>query len=59
VRDEPIACTPEDAFQCFMRTGMDALSLGPFLLEKLDGPGSQGSGNGPSSAEPNSPRGKD
>jgi carbamoyltransferase len=59
VRDEPIVCTPEDAFQCFMRTGMDALSLGPFLLEKLDGLGSQDAGKRPSSAEPDSPRGKD
>ena len=34
VRDEPIVCTPEDAFRCFMRTGMDYLVLGPFLLDK-------------------------
>ena len=59
VRDEPIVCTPQDAFQCFMRTGMDALSLGPFLLEKLDSTGSQGARKGPSSAEPNPSRGKD
>jgi carbamoyltransferase len=54
VRDEPIVCTPEDALQCFMRTGMDALSLGPFLLEKLDGPGWQGAEKGPGSPDPNS-----
>lgn len=34
VRDEPIVCTPADAFQCFMRTEMDALAIGSFLLEK-------------------------
>jgi len=35
VRGEPIVCTPADAYQCFMRTHIDALALGPFLLEKL------------------------
>lgn len=59
VRDEPIVCTPEDAFQCFMRTGMDALSVGPFLLEKRDRPEQHGGGNRPSAAETHSPRGKD
>lgn len=34
VRGEPIVCTPEDAYRCFMRTEMDALVLGPFILEK-------------------------
>ncbi|MFP7755207.1 carbamoyltransferase [Thermodesulfobacteriota bacterium B35] len=34
VRGEPIVCTPEDAYRCFMRTGMDTLVLGRFLLEK-------------------------
>jgi carbamoyltransferase len=34
VRGEPPVCTPEDAFRCFMRTGMDYLVLGNFLLEK-------------------------
>lgn len=34
VRGEPIVCTPEDAYRCFMRTEMDYLCLGPFLLEK-------------------------
>lgn len=34
VRGEPIVCTPEDAFRCFMRTDMDFLVLGNFLLEK-------------------------
>lgn len=34
VRGEPIVCTPEDAYRCFMRTHLDFLVLGPFLLEK-------------------------
>jgi carbamoyltransferase len=34
VRGEPIICTPEDAYRCFMRTEMDYLVLGPFLLDK-------------------------
>ena len=36
VRGEPIVCTPEDAYRCFMRTNMDALVLGHFLLEKAE-----------------------
>jgi carbamoyltransferase len=34
VRGEPIVCTPEDAYLCFMRTNMDYLVLGNCLLEK-------------------------
>ncbi len=34
VRGEPIVCTPEDAFRCFMRTHMDYLVLGNFLIDK-------------------------
>lgn len=34
VRGEPPVCTPEDAFRCFMRTEMDYLVLGNFLLAK-------------------------
>jgi carbamoyltransferase len=36
VRGEPIVCTPEDAFNCFMGTEMDVLSLGNFILRKED-----------------------
>ena len=36
VRGEPIVCTPEDAYRCFMRTNMDALVLENFLLFKED-----------------------
>jgi carbamoyltransferase len=38
VRGEPIVCTPDDAYRCFMRTNIDALVLGSFLLEKVDQP---------------------
>ncbi|HEX8162548.1 MAG TPA: carbamoyltransferase [Pyrinomonadaceae bacterium] len=34
VRGEPIVCTPEQAYTCFMRTEMDCLVLGEFILEK-------------------------
>ena len=34
VRGEPIVCTPEEAYICFMRTGIDYLVLENFLLEK-------------------------
>jgi carbamoyltransferase len=36
VRGEPIVCTPEDAFMCFMRTNMDFLVMGCFLLDKRE-----------------------
>jgi carbamoyltransferase len=38
VRGEPIVCTPDDAYRCFMRTRLDYLVLGPFLLDKQDQP---------------------
>lgn len=34
VKDEPIVCTPADAYECFMKTGMDHLFLGNFLVSK-------------------------
>ncbi len=34
IRGEPIVCTPEEAYRCFMCTNMDWLLLGDFLLEK-------------------------
>ncbi len=34
VRGEPIVCTPEDAYRCFMRTEMDYLVVENFLMEK-------------------------
>ncbi|MBE0572427.1 MAG: carbamoyltransferase [Ignavibacteriaceae bacterium] len=36
VRGEPIVCTPEDAYKCFMRTNIDYLVLGNYLLSKED-----------------------
>lgn len=38
VRGEPIVCTPEDAYRCFMRTEMDYLVLGDFVLSKAEQP---------------------
>ena len=38
VRGEPIVCTPEDAYRCFMRTEMDYLVLGNFVLAKTEQP---------------------
>jgi len=34
VRGEPIVCTPEDAFNCFMGTEMDVLAIGDLILRK-------------------------
>lgn len=34
VRGEPIVCTPDDAFRCFMRTEMDFLVVGDFVFDK-------------------------
>jgi len=38
VRGEPIVRTPEEAYACFMRTGIDVLVLGRHLLRKSDQP---------------------
>ena len=38
VRGEPVVCTPADAYRCFMRTHIDYLVLGPFLLDKESQP---------------------
>ncbi len=45
VRGEPIVCTPEDAYRCFMRTEMDTLVLGSFILDKNAQPPWQDKGN--------------
>lgn len=42
VRGEPIVCTPEDAYRCFMYTHMDALVLGNHLLLKEEQPAMPG-----------------
>ena len=36
VRGEPIVCSPDDAYRCFMRTNMDYLIMGSLLLDKKD-----------------------
>jgi len=38
VRGEPIVCTPDDAYRCFMRTGIDCLVMGDYVLDKVDQP---------------------
>jgi carbamoyltransferase len=38
VRGEPIVCTPEDAYRCFMRTDMDYLVVGDFVFDKQEQP---------------------
>ncbi len=38
VRGEPVVCTPEDAYLCFMRTEMDYLVLGNMVLRKTEQP---------------------
>jgi carbamoyltransferase len=34
VRGEPVVCTPDDAYRCFVNTEMDVLAIGNFLLER-------------------------
>jgi carbamoyltransferase len=36
VRGEPIVCAPDDAYRCFMRTEMDYLVMGNYILAKTD-----------------------
>jgi carbamoyltransferase len=38
VRGEPIVCTPEDAYRCFMRTNMDVLVMEDIILYKTEQP---------------------
>jgi len=38
VRGEPMVCTPDDAYRCFMRTEMDELVVNDFILKKTDQP---------------------
>jgi carbamoyltransferase len=38
VRGEPIVCTPEDAYRCFMRTNMDVLVMEDIVLYKQEQP---------------------
>ncbi len=41
VRGEPIVCTPQDAVNCFLKTYMDYLAIGPFLVSKKEQPDQQ------------------
>lgn len=38
IRGEPIVCSPEDAYRCFMYTNIDALAIGNHLLLKEEQP---------------------
>nr|HQU54549.1 carbamoyltransferase C-terminal domain-containing protein [Saprospiraceae bacterium] len=38
VADEPIVCSPEDAYRCFRNTAMDVLVIGNLLFLKKDQP---------------------
>jgi len=38
VRGEPIICTPDDAYRCFVNTEMDYLVIGNYLLERAAQP---------------------
>ncbi len=52
VRGEPIVCTPEDAYRCFMRTDIDYLVMGDFILDKSKQPKYEDSGNWKKEFEP-------
>lgn len=45
VRGEPIVCTPEDSYRCFMRTEMDLLVIDNFVLQKTEQPNFEDKGN--------------
>lgn len=45
VRGEPIVCTPEDSYRCFMRTEMDVLVIDDYVLYKKEQPAYQDKGN--------------
>lgn len=45
VRGEPIVCTPEDSYRCFMRTEMDVLVIDNFILQKENQPNFKDKGN--------------
>jgi carbamoyltransferase len=45
VRGEPIVCSPEDAYRCFMRTEMDYLVMGSYLFVKTEQPNWQEKAN--------------
>ena len=38
VRGEPVVCSPDDAYRCFVNTAIDWLVIGPFLLKRSNQP---------------------
>jgi len=38
VRGEPVVCTPQDAFRCFMSTDMDFLVIEDYIFSKIEQP---------------------
>jgi carbamoyltransferase len=38
VRGEPVVCSPDDAYRCFVNTEMDYLIMGNFIIERLAQP---------------------
>ena len=38
VADEPIVCSPDDAIGCFLRSGIDCLAMGDYLVSKSNVP---------------------
>jgi carbamoyltransferase len=38
VRGEPVVCTPDDAYRCFINSQIDALAIGNFYLERVRQP---------------------
>ena len=36
--NEPIVCTPNEAIDCFLRTRMDVLVMGPYVIERMTSP---------------------
>lgn len=36
IKGEPIVCTPEEAINCFLKTGMDVLAIGDYLVKKIE-----------------------
>jgi carbamoyltransferase len=45
VRGEPIVCTPDDAYRCFMRTEIDVLVMERCVLKKTEQPRSAATDN--------------
>src|SRR5690606_23920518 len=39
VKDEPIVCSPADAYRCFMKTGLDILVINDYVYQKIEQPG--------------------